>query len=71
VPVTDSRVGGGLRVQAAAVRRGGASASLAQHHADLRIHQQRDDEGDVEGGHGRVHHEGRVGEAARGAFPAG
>lgn len=52
-------------------RRSGASASPAQHHADLRVHQQGDDEGHVEGGHRGVDHEGRVGEAARGAFAAG
>lgn len=71
VSMTISRLGPSLRVEALLARWGGASASPAQHHADLRIHQQGHDEGNVEGGHGGVHHEGRVGEAARGAFAAG
>lgn len=71
VSMTVSRLGPSLRVEALSARRGGASASPAQHHADLRIHQQGHDEGNVEGGHGGVDHEGRVGEAACGAFAAG
>lgn len=60
-----------LCVQTVSARWGGASTSFAQHHADLRIHQQSYDEGNVEGGHRRVNHEGRIGKAACGAFPAG
>lgn len=69
--MTISRLGPSLRVEALSAWRGRASASPAQHHADLRIHQQGHDEGNVEGGHGGVDHEGRIGEAARGAFAAG
>ena len=69
--MTLSFFGPALRLQAVSTRRGRASASFAQHHADLRIHQQRDDEGNVERGHGGVHHEGRVGKTAGGAFWVG
>lgn len=48
VSVAVSCLGAALCVQAVSVRRGGASASFAQHHADLRIHQQSYDEGNIE-----------------------
>lgn len=71
VAMTPSCVRPALCVQTMSVQRGRASSPLAQNHADLRIHQQRYNEGNVEGGHRGVHHEGWVGKAARGAFPAG
>lgn len=46
-----------------------ASTAPAQHHADLRIHQQSHDEGDVEGSHRGVNHEGWVSKTAGGAVP--
>lgn len=71
VSMTFSSLGPALCVQAVSARRSGTSSPSAQHHADLRVHQQSYDEGDVEGGHGWVHHEGWVGKAACGAFSAG
>lgn len=71
VPMSVPCLGTSRPLGALSARRGSASASLAQHHADLRIHQQGHDEGHVEGGHRGVDHKGRVGEAARGAFAVG
>lgn len=71
VSMTFSCLSASLWVQTVSVRWSSASASFAQHHADLRIHQQSYDEGNVEGGHRWVHHEGRIGKATCGAFTAG
>lgn len=38
--------------------------TLAQHHVDLHVDEQRDDEGHVEGHDGGVHHKGRVSDLA-------
>lgn len=36
--------------------------ALPQHHVNLHVNQQSDDEGNVEGHDGRVHHKGRIGD---------
>lgn len=68
LPVTSSSFSPTLCEQTVSAWRRGASAPFAQNQADLRIHQQRYDERNVERGHRRVHHKGRVCKAARGAF---
>lgn len=60
--------GSALSEQPMLAWRGGSSASFAQHHTYLGVHQQRHDERNVEGSHGRVDHKGWVCEAAGGAF---
>lgn len=54
-----------VRVQAVAAALGGdALPAPAEHHVDLHVHQQGDDEGDVEGDNGGIHDEGRIGNDA-------
>lgn len=38
--------------------------ALAEHDVDLHVHQQGDDEGDVEGDNRGIHHKGRIGNDA-------
>lgn len=54
-----------VRVQDVAAALGGdALPALAEHDVDLHVHQQGDDEGDIEGDNGGIHDEGRIGNDA-------
>lgn len=70
VSMTFSCLSPTLVVQAMSARRGSAPASFVQHYADLSIHQQSYNEGNIEGSYRWVHHEGWVSKAACGTFTA-